>query len=492
MNEKSGSIIVQCIIPLACLVIIIMIMFFNFSNKIKVEAEETVQSGMLKTAEEYADKLKAELYNVRVVGETISEVIALCDTHDAQTLQRYLKATTEKARAYMSVYYEEGGLSIDQNGATVDITDKSYFPYIEHSVDTVQYIYLENDEMEQTSAILLVVPVEERDGVLLLYYDNDNIKSFLKINKEYNQTSIAMLISADGKVIQNNDISSNYVNGGNVWSGIDEYYLKSVTKTKVKIQNASAGCVAVGASDEMRTLIYIPIGINDWAFIAGVGQSYVESNVEYTWQKTSKMLYQQLFVIVIFMIVVAVINVVSRMKNVENNKVLQEKADTDQLTGLNNKVATERKIKEYIDANLEELAMMFILDIDNFKKINDTMGHAFGDEVLRALGKQISANFRVTDIIGRTGGDEFIIFLKALKDDTSIRREAQKLINFFVNFQVGEYVKYSATASIGVAVFPSDGTDFESLYKSADQALYKAKKRGKNQLAYYDDRDREN
>ena len=139
--------------------------------------------------------------------------------------------------------------------------------------------------------------------------------------------------------------------------------------------------------------------------------------------------------------------------------------------------------------NPKSLAMMFVLDIDNFKKINDTMGHAFGDEVLSDLGKRISANFRVSDIIGRTGGDEFIIFLKALKDDSNTLREAQKLVNFFKNFQVGEYVKYSATASIGAAVFPADGADFDTLYKAADQALYKAKKRGKNQLVFYDDRD---
>ena len=96
----------------------------------------------------------------------------------------------------------------------------------------------------------------------------------------------------------------------------------------------------------------------------------------------------------------------------------------------------------------------------------------------------------MTDIIGRTGGDEFTIFLKSLKDDSNTLSEAQKLIAFFKDFEAGEYVKYSATASIGAAIFPADGKDFETLYKAADQALYKAKERGKNQLAFYDDRDR--
>ncbi|HBI59824.1 MAG TPA: diguanylate cyclase, partial [Lachnospiraceae bacterium] len=117
-----------------------------------------------------------------------------------------------------------------------------------------------------------------------------------------------------------------------------------------------------------------------------------------------------------------------------------------------------------------------------------TMGHAFGDEVLRSLGIQIGAIFRASDIIGRVGGDEFMVFLKDIPNDEAILKEAKKVEAFFKSFQAGEYVKYKATASIGVAIFPQEGNDFETLYKAADQGLYKAKKRGKNQLAFYKDR----
>ena len=80
-----------------------------------------------------------------------------------------------------------------------------------------------------------------------------------------------------------------------------------------------------------------------------------------------------------------------------------------------------------------------------------------------------------------------MIFLKGVSEKDSVRREAKKVEQFFKNFQAGEYVKYAATASIGVAIFPQEGNDFETLYKAADQGLYKAKKRGKNQLAFYRD-----
>ena len=76
-------------------------------------------------------------------------------------------------------------------------------------------------------------------------------------------------------------------------------------------------------------------------------------------------------------------------------------------------------------------------------------------------------------------------FLKNIKDDDLILKEGKRVENFFRNFQAGDYVKYSVTASIGAAVYPRDAKDFEELYKAADHALYLAKRRGKNQLAFY-------
>ena len=78
-----------------------------------------------------------------------------------------------------------------------------------------------------------------------------------------------------------------------------------------------------------------------------------------------------------------------------------------------------------------------------------------------------------------------MVFLKNIKDQETVDREAARVASFFKNFKAGEYVKYSATASIGVAIYPKDGDNFESLYKAADQAVYQAKRHGKNQLAFY-------
>lgn len=207
-------------------------------------------------------------------------------------------------------------------------------------------------------------------------------------------------------------------------------------------------------------------------------------------QNTHNLIVKLIVSLCVFIVLLAIIYIINRLAFSKTSKELQNKAETDLLTDLLNKISTETKIKEYISGEgKNKTCMMCVLDIDNFKKINDTMGHAFGDEVLASLGKQIRAEFRVSDIIGRTGGDEFVIFLKDLKDEDVIKKEADRVATFFKNFTVGEYTKYAATASIGAAMYPRDASDFESLYKAADTALYKAKNRGKNQMAFYNESD---
>ena len=211
----------------------------------------------------------------------------------------------------------------------------------------------------------------------------------------------------------------------------------------------------------------------------------IEREEKAEWEVARKILYWISLAVSAFIILMMIFTLARKKDFERRSKELNEKAETDLLTELNNKISTEEKIQNYLATHKKEQAMMFVLDIDNFKKINDTMGHAFGDEVLRAVGKGLRAEFRYSDIIGRMGGDEFCILLKGLNNDALITKEANRLLYFFRNLVVGDYVKYSATASIGAAVFPRDGENFEELYKAADKALYKAKRRGKNQLAFY-------
>ncbi len=236
---------------------------------------------------------------------------------------------------------------------------------------------------------------------------------------------------------------------------------------------------------DLRRVYYTPFGIEDWYLVTGVDYSTITRKQEDRVKLADTLVLWMTLGIAMFVAGIVWVVIVEKNKGSIRNKGLTKLAETDQLTGLFNKVSTENKIKDYMDRHADQQGMLFILDIDNFKKINDTMGHAFGDEVLREIGQRIKMEFRASDIIGRAGGDEFIIFLRNLPTDELIQKEAKKVLNVFKDFQVGTYSKYTVTASIGCAVFPRDGGEWESLYKAADQGLYKAKRGGKNQLVFY-------
>ena len=165
---------------------------------------------------------------------------------------------------------------------------------------------------------------------------------------------------------------------------------------------------------------------------------------------------------------------------------LLEQARHDSLTQLYNNRTGKELIDRYLQAKDPYASCgMLVIDLDFFKNVNDCYGHLFGDKVLQEFARLLRTLFRSSDILVRFGGDEFVVFLKDIREISMIEREGKKIEQFFHQFEVGEYVKYSVTASVGAAVFPGDGKSFEELYKAADNALYVSKRHGKNQLSFY-------
>ncbi|NBH26358.1 GGDEF domain-containing protein [Lachnospiraceae bacterium] len=489
MEDEQKKLLFQWLLPLACVTVIVTIMFIRFSIEIKEDAVVSVENDMKEITEKFAMKISSDLQCIETAGRLSAQAIGEKASGDEAVVKHLLQAAVDQTPAYEAVYCDEKGMAVNAKGEYIDLDMKSYNEVVDDHTRP-QYYYLPSEDALVYSKLLIVVPVGKDKGNLILYYPLKRINELVNTKDKFGQNAFTAMVDGQGTILQPGIVGSNFLKGENIWESVDKGYQSDAVKARVKMSNMTTGSVALSSDGEERTLVYSSIGVNGWSLVIGVDKEYVKNAQDRIRTKTIKMLCQLLGVMMLFYVLFAISNYLGKKKNAERSRNLQEKADTDLLTGLNNKLATERKIKEYMRENANSLGMLFVLDIDNFKKINDTMGHVFGDEVLRTLGKHIGANFRVTDIIGRTGGDEFMIFLKDLKDDADTLHQAEKLVKFFHGFQAGEYVKYSATASIGAAVFPDHGSDFESLYKSADKALYKAKERGKNQLAFYDDRDR--
>ena len=180
-----------------------------------------------------------------------------------------------------------------------------------------------------------------------------------------------------------------------------------------------------------------------------------------------------------------------RIKNaLENSSRIKElinDATIDGLTGFLNKSAVNEKLTEV--CKKDDGALM-IIDIDNFKKVNVLYGHDKGDQVLVAFADVIRKSTREKDIIGRIGGDEFIIFLRNFKGESGISS-----LNDRINLEllsrmhelVGEIIPFSIGVSIGVSFIPTDGREYELLFRKADTALYQVKQHGKHGYNIFSD-----
>ncbi|MCJ7766579.1 MAG: EAL domain-containing protein, partial [Thiovulaceae bacterium] len=161
-------------------------------------------------------------------------------------------------------------------------------------------------------------------------------------------------------------------------------------------------------------------------------------------------------------------------------------ANFDFLTGLPNRVQLEDRTEfaiKFARRHHGKLAILF-LDLDHFKEINDTLGHAVGDTLLIELARRFQSILREEDVISRLGGDEFI-FMVPHTDLQGITCVAQKLLTIIAKPILIEQNELAVTASIGVAIYPVDGKDYETLAKSADIAMYRAKQDGRNNYRFF-------
>jgi diguanylate cyclase (GGDEF)-like protein/PAS domain S-box-containing protein len=171
-------------------------------------------------------------------------------------------------------------------------------------------------------------------------------------------------------------------------------------------------------------------------------------------------------------------------KHAENN--LQFFASHDPLTGLFNRSMFHERLQQALAQaqRFERTAALLFIDLDGFKLINDTLGHNAGDALLVEIAGRLRTSLREGDVIARMGGDEFVVLIEEFAEAGQVAEVAKKILETVAKPYVLHNEEYSVTTSIGVATYPKDGTDAQSLLKNADIAMYRAKEGGKNNFRF--------
>ncbi|MBQ9504332.1 MAG: diguanylate cyclase [Lachnospiraceae bacterium] len=178
------------------------------------------------------------------------------------------------------------------------------------------------------------------------------------------------------------------------------------------------------------------------------------------------------------------------LQSVEQIRGLRKAAETDPMTGLLNKASSQEEIGEIIKGTPGVLMM---IDLDSFKLVNDIYGHNMGDKVLIRFAEIIRSAIRAADIAGRIGGDEFIAFCQHVKSEEVIAEKVKyindELLKSALEY-MGDDMRIPLGASVGAVYVPDEGTDFITIFKKADKALYKVKQNGKHGYSFYHDSSR--
>lgn len=168
--------------------------------------------------------------------------------------------------------------------------------------------------------------------------------------------------------------------------------------------------------------------------------------------------------------------------------LIKKQAERDGLTGLYNAVTTQSKIDKVLSLEHQsnENQLLVLIDLDNYKQVNDTFGHSYGDQVLIDVANILNRQFRSSDIVGRIGGDEFVILLRDIKSYDYAERLMKDLCkSLYRTYKEGDQ-EVTISASVGMSVAPRDGNTFQELYQKADIAQYQIKKDSKNGFKRYE------
>lgn len=237
-----------------------------------------------------------------------------------------------------------------------------------------------------------------------------------------------------------------------------------------------------GLFEDERALIY-PMEVGD-------GSWEIAANPINGWDNTPKTVWTvRLLYLLLILGLLALLNYRFRQIEKEHRyqRMLEKQATFDLVTGLPNRFLFEIQLDKLIAKSTREdgkFAVLFI-DLDNFKPVNDNLGHDAGDTLLQQVGDRLKNNIRKSDTLSRYSGDEFIIILQDIADTDTPAKTAQLLLESIARPYRIKDSQVFCTASIGIAMYPEDGKTIEELVSKADQAMYQVKNSGRNSWQYF-------
>ena len=381
---------------------------------------------------------------------------------------------------------ETDGTAHYDNGSTKNVAQRRYFREVMKGQETLSDPL--ESSVDQETRVILGVPVRRNGRIVGALGGSYNVSALSQMlfNDVFDDAGYSLIVTKEGESIAYDGEPSYYKisYGDNFFKYYESRtFLNNTTLQSVKtdFQNGKDGLIKMRNGSDRNSdqyLAYTRLGMNDWMICYVI--PVVDAQSSYSFIKSYETVFLAVFCILVLMLVFYIIH-----SNHQKNKELLRSAQTDGLTGAFNKRATEFHINQVLEETPQEKGAFIILDVDKFKEVNDHYGHAVGDKVLSELGRLFRTHFRENDIVGRIGGDEFVIYMRKTESKEGAAARIRSLIESVKELSFEEMDGQHVTISVGIAFAPEHGNNYMDLYKNADTALYETKQQGRDGYHMY-------
>lgn len=347
--------------------------------------------------------------------------------------------------------------------------------------------------VDKETRVILGVPVWKNGKVIGVLGGSYNVTALSRMlfNDFFEDVGYTLITTSDGEIIAyDGDFAYHEIEyGDNFFEFYDDQTLifdSSLTEVKKDFTVGADGLMKIRIGNDYnsdRYLAYTDMGLNDWMICYVIPVSEAQKSYNFVRK------YELIFTIG-FCVMVSMLFLWGFVKNRSKNKQLIQAAETDALTSAYNKRSTEERIHNVLQEHPQEPGTFVIMDVDHFKEVNDIYGHITGDKVLHKFGEVLHEHFREGDIVGRIGGDEFVVFMRKTDSREVAVSRIESLIKKVKELTFPEMNGKNITISAGMAFAPEHGTGYLDLYKNADTALYKTKQNGRDGYNIYEEEKR--
>lgn len=449
------------------LVIGISIFFNVVQSSIEKNSRETLITNVTQQSEHLNTILNINYSYLNVLAQELSKSEDLFSENNISLIKAFMENTDLNRTAII----DSDGNALYDNNVVKNVAHRRYF---KESMQGKQSLSdpLESS-VDQQTRVILSVPIYKNNQVIGVVGGSYNVTKLgnMLFDDLFDGQGKSFIVDQDGNLITRD---KKYEKKHNIKTIDNLFDICDEKEVKTDFNQQESDLIQIQTKkNKSLYLAYSPLKINDWMICYIVPVHVAQES--YTFIKH----YETLLATFLGLIVLSLMIYLAH-SNSRENKYLIHLSEIDPLTSVFNKETTQKLIDQKLK-NHEHFCFL-ILDVDDFKSVNDNYGHAVGDKVLKNLSDLFKNHFRQTDIVGRIGDDEFIILIE---DEHIAESRIQSLLKKVNELKIEELQDFKLSISVGMAFAPSNGTTFMELYRHADHALYQTKRTGKNNYKIY-------